>query len=446
MDNTNTNTKYKILSLDGGGTWALLQVLTLQYVFKNKYPQKDIKGHEVLRHFDLVIANSGGSMVLAALCCNWTFTEIINLFDNPETRNSIFTKLKFKDRFFPLNLLKVLGVNSIGSRYSTTAKRKALEDILLIDGKSKLKKIPLPDLPALIGKPSLEIIVATFDISNKRAKLFRSNSQSRARAEVIAGIPNFVVTDLVSAIHGSSNAPVNYFDFPAILQPKKSKKRFYLWDGALGGFNNPIMAGVTEAIANGIKRKDIYVLSIGTASKLVSEDDAIAFTNGYYETLLGKKAVLQKDGKRIHISETKKKKRLFGSNRWFKGKGFFFNSISNLSQSILFEPQYWATYSAFVHLFADELDNPKNNHRFVRLSPQIITTSASNELIKKLYNMDMDVTEQKEIETLKKCFEAWQNGEIVNEPVQWTKTLDGKYVFARGHATFYDGMKDVSWV
>ncbi len=60
--------------------------------------------------------------------------------------------------------------------------------------------------------------------------------------------------------------------------------------------------------------------------------------------------------------------------------------------------------------------------------------------------MDMDVTEQKEIETLKKCFEAWQNGEIVNEPVQWTKTLNGEYVFARGHATFYDGMKDVSWI
>jgi patatin-like phospholipase/acyl hydrolase len=31
---------YKILSLDGGGTWALLQVLTLKKIFEKKIQKK----------------------------------------------------------------------------------------------------------------------------------------------------------------------------------------------------------------------------------------------------------------------------------------------------------------------------------------------------------------------------------------------------------------------
>ncbi len=49
--------KFKILSLDGGGTWALLQVRALQLIYG-----PSVKGHEVLKDFDLVAANSGGSI------------------------------------------------------------------------------------------------------------------------------------------------------------------------------------------------------------------------------------------------------------------------------------------------------------------------------------------------------------------------------------------------
>jgi len=65
---------FKILSLDGGGSWSIIQLLTL----KDKYG--DIEGRELLRKFDLVIANSGGSIVLAALAENYSLTEAINLF------------------------------------------------------------------------------------------------------------------------------------------------------------------------------------------------------------------------------------------------------------------------------------------------------------------------------------------------------------------------------
>ena len=53
---------YKILSLDSGSTLALIQARILQDIYG------DIKGHELFRKFDLAIANSGVSLVLAYLC------------------------------------------------------------------------------------------------------------------------------------------------------------------------------------------------------------------------------------------------------------------------------------------------------------------------------------------------------------------------------------------
>ena len=44
---------YRILSLDGGGTWSLIQVKALIALYS-----KDTSGHAVLRAFDLVAADS----------------------------------------------------------------------------------------------------------------------------------------------------------------------------------------------------------------------------------------------------------------------------------------------------------------------------------------------------------------------------------------------------
>lgn len=38
------------------------------------------------------------------------------------------------------------------------------------------------------------------------------------------------------------------------------------WDGALGGFNNPVVAGTIEALCNGADAREMRVLSIGTGT------------------------------------------------------------------------------------------------------------------------------------------------------------------------------------
>jgi len=76
----------KILSMDGGGSWALIQARVLKDIYG------DISGHELLRKFDLVIANSGGSLVLACLCNNMLLSEALKMFEKEETRKNVFAK------------------------------------------------------------------------------------------------------------------------------------------------------------------------------------------------------------------------------------------------------------------------------------------------------------------------------------------------------------------
>src|SRR5215468_9384159 len=66
---------YRILCLDGGGRWSLISVMALQSVFGAR-----AKGHDILQGFDLVAANSGGSIVLGGLVENKSLAELIDLF------------------------------------------------------------------------------------------------------------------------------------------------------------------------------------------------------------------------------------------------------------------------------------------------------------------------------------------------------------------------------
>ena len=54
-----------------------------------------------------------------------------------------------------------------------------------------------------------------------------------------------------------------FFDEPAIVGDSR------YWDGAVGGYNNPVLAGVCEALAGGVARQRIRALSIGTGRTLL---------------------------------------------------------------------------------------------------------------------------------------------------------------------------------
>lgn len=267
---------YKILSLDGGGSWALIQARVLKDIYG------DIGGHELLRQFDLAIGNSGGSLVLACLCNDMKMSEIIAVFEDEHLRKQVFSPLTFFEKLKPQDMLalvrKIIG---IGPKYSTKRKLEGLTNVLT--GKDHLfkeNKINKPivqtnmnELPAIIGKQNLQLVIVGFDYFRQRVSFFRSNMMSGTDKFT----SKFYAMPLAHAIHASSNAPLNYFDAPATVNPfiKKSKPNFndpvsnttsWYWDGAISGFNNPVLAGLVEAITNGASLKDCCILSLGTGT------------------------------------------------------------------------------------------------------------------------------------------------------------------------------------
>ena len=397
------NKKYKILSLDGGGSWALIQILSL----KERY--KDKTGHQILKEYDMVVANSGGSIVLAALACNWTLDETVELFDKEELRKKIFYPNPFSKRYFPTGITKWFG---FGPKYSTTKKYEAFNEIFKV-----IKSRNMDELPEYIGKSKLKIIVATFDSLNNKAKFFRSYSYPGKTYDKI---------NLIKAVHASSNAPVNYFDFPAKFKAKGTEQFYYLWDGALGGFNNPLTAAMVEAFYAGVPKESIQVVSLGTGNKLMSQHDKEYFYKLYRNVLEHRKS------------------------KPFLGLKFFGKTVMNLAKTILYEPPDWANYVSYIMRFSDNLQNPEENiKQFIRLSPMIHVQPGfhdDNEKIKefiyKLYAMDMDLSKQKDIEAVKQCFTEWKNGNILNQPVKGSISRDNKLDYSVGHKFFRDAFED----
>jgi hypothetical protein len=322
---------YKILSLDGGGSWAVIQARVLKDIYG------DIHGHELLKGFDMVIANSGGSLVLACLCNNMLLSEIISVFEDESKRKQVFSKLNFWEKLSLRNIASLTSV--LGPKYSAKRKMEGLRtvftkyDSLIKEGKAtkSIVDTPMHELPAIIGKTDLQIIVVGFDYFKQRASFFRSNTKSHT--DVFNNGKYYQIT-LGHAIHSSSNAPVNYFDSPAevnvsLVGGNDSRKAWY-WDGAVSGFNNPILAGVIEAMTNnnGIPLSDYNILSLGTGT--------------------GGRAVIpdyqnSTDPRIASIYQKNKDNKLAMTN----SRTSFISDIQKMSTSILGDPPDSATFIAY---------------------------------------------------------------------------------------------------
>src|SRR5262249_30077034 len=117
--------------------------------------------------------------------------------------------------------------------------------------------ILLRDWPKYL-KRQVNLIVPAFDYDEERTTFFRSNPKSLAKSSTPAA-----AATLVQAVHASTNAPIRFYDEPAEV----SDHRY--WDGALGGYNNPVLAAVIEALANRPGEADkIRVLSIGAGTSV----------------------------------------------------------------------------------------------------------------------------------------------------------------------------------
>jgi predicted acylesterase/phospholipase RssA len=397
---------YHILSLDGGGSWALIQIRALQKIFRNDH----IPGREVLKHFDLVVANSGGSISAMAMAENCPLSRIIDFYLDEEKRRQVFVELSFWEKGPGRRVIK--GLTGVGPKYKTSEKLKGLRQVLEDIGDNYLSQ-----LPQIIGEGSPHFLICTFDYDRERAAFFRSDRRSKAQTHVIAQdrgqqtSSSFEEVTVAQALHASSNAPLNFFDEPAKFDPSSNKPQRRFWDGAVGGYNNPVMAGLTEALCNGIRLEDIRILSIGTGTDFRPLKSAGPAGTGSAHPILCQEPEKQTLG----------------------------NDIEKMATSILSDPPDAATFTTYTLLSAQR---PAGPLRLVRMNPLIQPVKRNHrwELpeglrpaeFAALVKLDMDAVEQWEVKLVDKFCGLWLEDKVPNQPVR----MDSNLVPVLGHGWF----------
>jgi hypothetical protein len=373
---------FNILSLDGGGTWALLEVMALADMCPGQ------SGHEILAHFDLAVANSGGSIVLGGLVLDMTPAQILNFFEDQTNREAIFYKRPFIE--------EALSSLPIFPRYVAAQKRIGLGQVFGAAGNTTLANWPgVPGWPVGPHGEPVRILIVAFDYDRQREDFLRSYPvpATHATSEAIA---------IVDAVHASTNAPVTFFDAPAMVSPKR------YWDGAMGGYNNPLMAAVVDAIALGIAADDINALSLGTGTVRLAPPDLV--THATPSEL---------------VAATPNPSPIGDAGR--------------AAGCITDDPPDAATFTAHIVLG----NNPAAPGRVVRASPvvQPIRNAAGEwdypaglpaDLFQALAKLQMDAVQAADVQNIQALGQAWLAGGAPNQPIRMGDDLS----CALGHAQY----------
>ncbi len=371
-----TTNPYKIHSLDGGGTWSMIQAIALAEMYGD-----EIRGRDLLAKFDLVAANSGGALVAAALIENCTLGEIKNFFADQAVLGQLFNPLSRFNRF-------MWGLAGIEPRFSTESKAREIARLLPSAGWLALDKLAVAGCH---GAP-VDFVFMTYHYDRERASMLRSNTKSLA-----GSFSSSVVPSLADVVHASSTAPVMWFDSPADIGSNR------YWDGGLSGYNNPCLAAVVEAIANGVPREHIAVLSLGTGTTLLP-----------IEPQRNKSCLFKKRGDPGVIADVKK-----------------------AAVSILQDPP--DAHSFIAHLLmggelpASAAQCPQTPTHFVRLNPLIqpvkegdvwrSPTGLNEAEFCKLVEMDMAVSDKDSVGLIQKFANAWIRGDAVNQSIRANRDL-----------------------
>jgi hypothetical protein len=163
---------FRILSLDGGGAWAIIQVQTLIALYG-----ENATGRQVLAEFDLAAANSGGSLVLGGLIEDLPLAEIRSYFDDDRKRRAIFSPTH---SWGDAALREVTG---LGPKYDASAKLPAIEALMPRYGNSPLAGITQGVRRG--GGADVHVLIIGFNYDTSRPRF----SGQRRRAPVKRGAP-----------------------------------------------------------------------------------------------------------------------------------------------------------------------------------------------------------------------------------------------------------------
>jgi len=369
---------FRILSLDGGGSWALIQVRALMKLY-----DEATTGHKILSDFDLVAANSGGSLVLAGLVEDLSLSDLLGYFADEAKRRSIFSPTTS-----PINLV-LQNTAGIGPKYSAEAKLPALEQLLPKSGDAMLSKV-IEGVRRPGAAADVHLLIVGFDYDRNRAKFFRSAPTGGAGG-LGAGAPSDVT--LAEAVHASANPPVNYFDAPAVFPIHPGR----YWDGGITGCNNPVLAAVTEALCLGQQPGNVAALSIGTGNVVLPLAQAgQAASQAPYTQALSDPGIV--------------------------------NDLAKLATSILDDPPDMASFIAHVMLGANAGVKAPAQSRVVRMNPLISPIGEAGSWTSPegmtaaqfiyLSKLPMDAIEPVQVNAIAAFADLWLQNHVRNQPIR----------------------------
>lgn len=183
------------------------------------------------------------------------------------------------------------------------------------------------------------------------------------------------------------------------------------WDGAIGGYNNPCVAGVMEALANDAHRANVRVLSIGTGTvrrprRPSSETGrSTVFDGGEPQSLVG--------------------------------------DLKKLAAAILDDPPDAASFVAHVTLGGRmPLEEPVVDGPIVRMNPTIRPEMRDGTwrwppvfdegVWNRLVGLDMDAVAAEEVALIAGLCEAWQADKVPNQAIRSGEDLTAEI----GHDTY----------
>lgn len=380
----------KILSLDGGGSWALIQAIALKEIYSNT--EVGTSCRKILNEFDLIAANSGGSLVLAAMIENADkdIDEVIKMFKTESIRSKVFSELRRGEKHPIEFIARLIG---FGPKYKASRKIDGLLEAL-----PKTGKINLHEINKEAGIKA-NIVICGFDYDRCRAVFFRSKEDT----SVNNSNKEYEYT-LADAVNAASNAPVNFFDEPVRFNYDGKQHQF--WDGAVGGNNNPVLVGITEALAVfpecGRNSDDLIVLSIGTGNNLLPVDGFTVTSNA------------ERKGLVKEIDDAK-----------------FTRDIQKMAKSILSEPPDAANYMA--HIFLGGKPSPSSEPKIVRMNPllqPVLNTNNEKWIIPEgltvkekdyfmeLIELEMDAVKQEDVLKIEQLANWWIEDIAVNQSIR----------------------------
>jgi len=248
-ENENGQTKYRILSLDGGGLRGVLSARILKKVEEIL----ETKGHKLHTYFDLVAGTSTGSILAGAIACQKSAEEIINLYKN-EGKNIFPDSVRWRRKWRRIS--QFLGSNVL---YPHEKGKHGLAKVLE-------RNLQHPSLGSLKIKDiqGIEILILAYDTYFRETTWFTNNSPEQKKW--------YDDIELSKICTASASAPT--FFPPYELPSGYPQQKLPYIDGGVSS-NNPSLAAIAHALyvknkldnsenKEKLKLSDIALMSIGT--------------------------------------------------------------------------------------------------------------------------------------------------------------------------------------